>query len=170
MGRIAQTVFVDRSMTLSEAAEEYEIDDLIGTIRAVRRMLRSTLETLPDAAFAAQPAAEGEAAWSAGQVVAHLANAQASMSGQVRDLLGMQASADGRTYDMTNLPTREDAIAILDDANPGFDTFVAAIPADADLLKSMTHARFGEMNGKGWMLLMALHEADHLRQVRALAE
>ena len=33
----------------------------------------------------------------------------------------------------------------------------------------MTHERFGEMSTNGWMMLMALHEGDHLRQVRALA-
>jgi hypothetical protein len=52
----------------------------------------------------------------------------------------------------------------------GFDAFVAAIPSEADTTKTMTHPRFGEMSSKGWMLLMTLHEGDHLRQIRSLAD
>jgi hypothetical protein len=171
MREIAGKVFGDRSMTLSEAGAGYEMDEMIASVRALRRMLRSTLESAPDAAFAAQPPADGEDAWAAGQIVAHLANSQASMSGAVRTLLEMPASSNGARRDVDAiLPSRDEALAILDTIKTDFDTFVAEIPANADTTRTMTHARFGDMSGKGWMLLMALHEGDHLRQVRALAD
>jgi hypothetical protein len=67
------------------------------------------------------------------------------------------------------LPTREESLAILESNITGFDAFTNAIPSDADTTRTMEHQRFGEMSSKGWMLLMALHESDHLRQVRALS-
>ena len=168
MREIAGKVFGERSMTLSEAGASYELDEMTSAVRALRRMMGSTLESLPDTAFAAQPAAEGEAGWAAGQVVAHIANAQASMSSAVRSLLGMPA-ADGERRDLDRLPARDEALTILAETNLGFDSFVSEIPTDADLTRTMTHERFGEMSAKGWLMLMALHESDHLRQVRALA-
>ncbi len=170
MREIAGKVFGERSMTLSQAGAEYELDEMTSTVRAMRRMLVSTLETLPDSAFDRQSPAEGEDAWSAGQVVAHLANSQASMSSPVRSLLGMPEAANTDRIEMETLPPREESMAILSTANTDFDAFVSEIPADADLTKSQAHDRFGEMSGNGWMMLMAIHEGDHLRQVRAMAE
>jgi len=168
MREIAGKVFGERSMSLSDAGAEYEMDEMTSAVRALRRMMGSTLESLPESAFAAQPAADGEAGWSAGQVIAHIANSQVSMSGAVRSLLGMPA-ADGERRDLDQLPSRDEALAILAEANLGFDTFVSEIPTDADLTKAATHERFGEMSTNGWLMLMALHEGDHVRQVRALA-
>lgn len=169
MREIAGKVFGERSVTLSEAGADYELDELASSVHAVRRMMGSTLESLPDAAFASQPPAEGEAAWSAGQIIAHLANSQASMTSQTRSLLDMPAPESSDRHDLERLPSRDDALAILAQINTGFDAFIAEVPADADLAKAAPHQRFGEMSGKGWMMLMALHESDHLRQVRALA-
>jgi hypothetical protein len=158
-------------MTLSEAGSKYEMDEMIDAVRALRRMLRSAVEAAPDSAFAAQPPAEGEDCWSAGQVVAHLANSQASMSSAVRSLLDMPAAPESQRRDVDSiLPTREESLATLESTATGFDAFVAAIPANADTTRTMLHQRFGEMSSKGWMLLMALHEGDHLRQIRALAD
>ena len=166
---IAVQVFQERSLTLSEAGNRYDLDEMAGTIRAFRRLMRSTLEGLPESAFAAQPPGEGETHWSAGQVIAHLANSQASMTGTVRSLLGLPAAAESQRHEVDAiLPTRDEALTILTDLQAGFDAFVEGIPADADLTASMTHERFGDMSSNGWMMLMALHEGDHLRQIQAL--
>jgi hypothetical protein len=168
MREIAGKVFGERSMTLSEAGAAYELDDMTSAVRAVRRMMGSTLESLQESAFTAHQAGEGEAAWAAGQVIAHIANAQLSMSNAVRSLLDIPA-IDGDRQDLDRLPNRAEALTILADANREFDTLVSDIPAGADLSKTMSHERFGEMSVNGWMMLMALHEGDHLRQIRALA-
>lgn len=169
MGAIAAKVFGERTMTLSEAGAEYELNEMVDAIRAVRGTMRTTLSSLPDTAFGAQGAAEGEGAWSAGQIMLHLANAQRSMTGAVRSLLDMPPASAGEPRDVNaTLPSREDALSILDTIEPEFDAFVAEIPADADLSRTMTHARFGEMSTNGWLILMTLHESDHLRQMRAL--
>jgi hypothetical protein len=157
-------------MTLSEAGAQYEMDEMIDAVRALRRMMRSAIEAVPDSAFAAQPPAEGEDCWSAGQIIAHLANSQASMSDAVRSLLAMPEASGSQRRDVDSmLPTREESLAILESNITGFDAFTNAIPSDADTTRTMEHQRFGEMSSKGWMLLMALHESDHLRQVRALS-
>lgn len=165
---IAGKVFSERSTSLSVAGAAYELDEMTGAVRALRRMMASTLESLPESAFAAQPAADGEAGWAAGQVIAHIANAQVSMSNAVRSLLGMPA-ADGERRDLDRLPARDETLSILAATSQAFDAFVSEIPAGADLTKTMTHERFGEMSTNGWMMLMALHESDHLRQIRTLA-
>jgi hypothetical protein len=168
MREIAGKVFGERSMTLSAAGDGYTLDEMTGAVRALRRMMASALESSPESAFAAQPAADGEAGWAAGQVIAHIANSQVSMIGAVRSLLGMPA-VDGARRDLDQLPDRDEALATLAETSQSFDEFVSGIPADADLAKTMTHERFGEMSTNGWMMLIALHEGDHLRQVRALS-
>jgi protein translocase SecG subunit len=86
-------------------------------------------------------------------------------------LLDMPAAPESQRRDVDSiLPTREESLATLESTATGFDAFVAAIPANADTTRTMLHQRFGEMSSKGWMLLMALHEGDHLRQIRALAD
>jgi hypothetical protein len=168
---VATKVFAERTTTLSDAGADYELDEMTSAVRAFRRMMRSTLESLPESAFSAQPASNGEDHWSAGQVIAHLANSQASMTGAVRSLLDLPAAVDGDRRDVDSvLPARDEALAILAAMEPDFDAFVSAIPADADLNRTMPHPRFGDMSTNGWMILMALHEGDHLRQIRALGE
>ena len=46
MREIAGKVFGERSMTLSEAGAGYELDEMTGAVRALRRMMASTLESL----------------------------------------------------------------------------------------------------------------------------
>jgi hypothetical protein len=168
---VATKVFAERTTTLSEAGAEYELGEMTSAVRAFRRMMRSTLESLPESAFVAQSSSNGEDHWTAGQVIAHLANSQASMTGAVRSLLEMPAAPEGDRHDVDAvLPLRDEALAILAAMEPDFDAFVSAIPADADLNRTMSHPRFGEMSTNGWMLLMALHEGDHLRQIRGLGE
>jgi hypothetical protein len=70
---------------------------------------------------------------------------------------------------MTAQPTRAEAQALLAQLNEGMSTFAASIPADADLDAAVTHPRFGEMSTRGWLVLVALHEADHVNQIRALS-
>lgn len=165
---IAGKVFGDRSMTLSEAGAGYELGELVGSVRALRRLMHATLEASPDSAFTRQPPADGGAAWSAGQVIAHLANSQASITDALRSLFDMPASPGGERHDLELLPSRDESLVILDVTIAGFDTFVAGLPTAATA-KTMHHDRFGEMSGNGWMMLMVLHESGHLRQVRELA-
>jgi hypothetical protein len=164
---IARRVFRERSTTLAEAGAGREIGEYTSDLREVRRAMRQALRAASESAFGAQESGEGEAAWSAGQVVAHVANAQANMSAAI-GALAEALVADGERRDLDSLSTRDEALAILDEADRGLEALLAAIPADADLARRAEHERFGEMSIQGWLLLMVIHERDHVRQIRAL--
>lgn len=165
---IRPQVFQDRTTTLSEVGRDIPIDSLRETVAGIRAETRATLEALPDSAFAEQPVAEGEEVWAAGQVVAHVANAFHSMTGQVRPLLGLEAGRQVTPRSMDEWPDRASALAILEELDVDTAAFFDALPENGDYSAAMSHARFGEMDSKGWLVLVAMHENDHLGQIRAL--
>jgi hypothetical protein len=54
-------------------------------------------------------------------------------------------------------------------ATSSFLAYIAAIPADADWTQKRSSTFFGNLSLRGWVLLAALHDEDHLRQIRRLA-
>lgn len=166
---VATRVFAERTSTFTDEAKAHEPQDYADTLRAVRRMMADTLESLPESAFSAQELIDGEENWSAGEVLTHLVTAQGNMLGQARAGLGQEPVAAPEPGDMTAQPTRTEAQALLAQLNDYFDTFFAAIPVDGDLDNPVEHPRFGSMSPRAWLLLSTLHEGDHLNQIRALA-
>lgn len=169
LAAIGKQVFADRTTTLSTAAADHSLDDLVDSVRAVRRMVEGTLESLPATAFEAQEAPEGSENWSAGQVLSHVSNIQSGVLQGVRTMLEMEPVAPAPEHDMAAQPSQDEAQAILAQMNQTLDAFIAGIPAGADLDQTAEHPRFGDMSTRGWLLLMALHEGDHINQLRALA-
>lgn len=167
---IRPRVFQERTTTLSEVGRDIPVSDFRETIAAIRAQMRSTLTTLPDSAFSEQQAGEGEDVWAAGQVVAHVATSFERMTGQVRSLLGMEAGADADPLDMEQRPDRAETLAILDRLDTVTEEFFNALPQHGDYTKSASHPRFGDMDTKGWLTIVTMHENDHLSQLRGLGE
>lgn len=167
---IGPRVFGQRVTTLSEVGRDVPLADVRETVEATRADLRAALVELPEQAFAAQAAGagEGEEVWSAGQVISHVSNSFHAMSSAVRSLLGMEPGPEYDALDVEQPIDRAEALAVLDRLDTATQAFFDAIPADADFTKTMTHPRFGEIDTNGWMILLALHENNHLNQVRAL--
>ena len=168
LGEIGRKVFATRESTLEQEASGLDLNDVRSRLLEARREQRETLVSLPDQAFSTQQPGEGEEAWSAGQIVAHLANSFGSMTGFMRPILGLPEVAH-TPHDLTQLPGRDEALAIHDATDAGLSELFSSIPSDADLSQTTTHPRFGELGPRGMLLLMLIHETNHLDQMRSLA-
>lgn len=165
---IGRKVFATRESTLEQEAAGLDAEEMRTSLLNVRRQQRETLGSLPDHAFAAQQSGDGEDAWTAGQITMHLANAFSSMSGFIRPILGMP-EATVAPHDVSQQPDRDETLLIHDTTDAALAEFFSAIPSDADQSQTATHPRFGEIGPRGMLLLMLIHETDHLRQMRRLS-
>ena len=159
--------------TLAAAAEPYELDDIAAMIVGTRATLRGQIAELPDAAFEPQAAdAEGNDVWSAGEIITHCNSALVSIGGRAFGLLDVTwEDADGAVAEYTEVRPldRAGALAALDAVD--LDAFLATVPADADLtVVGEPNPRFGEVPAKGWLMFIAIHEADHVGQYQEMAE
>lgn len=165
---IRPRVFQERTTTLSEVGRDIPVNDFRETIDAIRSEMRSVLSSLPDAAFTEQQAGEGEDVWAAGQIVAHVSNSFRSMTGQALPLLDMEPASQSEPRDLEQRPDRAEALAILDQLDTQTAAFFDSLPDNGDYTRTMSHARFGKIDTKGWLTLLTMHENDHLNQIRAL--
>ncbi|HUG17025.1 MAG TPA: DinB family protein [Thermomicrobiales bacterium] len=165
---IRPRVFQDKTTTLSEVGRDIPVADFRETVDAIRAEMRATLATLPDAAYSEQQAGEGEAVWAAGQVTAHVSNSFHGMTGQVRTLLNMEETPQAERLDLEQRPDRAASLATLDQLDSDTAAFFAGLPADGDYARTVSHPRFGEIDSKGWLTLVTMHENDHLGQLRGL--
>lgn len=164
--------FRAQELTLADAAEPYSLDDISAMIVGTRAALREQLVELPDAAFEPQSAdADGNAVWSAGEVITHCNATLMSIGGRAFGLLDVTwEDADGTLAEYTEFRPldRQSALAAVDAAD--LDAFLATIPDDADLtVVGEPNPRFGEVPAKGWLMFVAIHEADHIGQYREMA-
>jgi hypothetical protein len=166
--RTARRAFRLRETTLDDAAAEIPVVDFAETMTALRERIHGALLELPDAAFTEQQAGEGEQVWAAGQIVAHLANSLQAMRPYVDALLDIETADAPRMFDLSELPSRDRAVRALERSTPELQRFLAGIPQHADFDRRGEHPRFGSMGIKGWLMLIALHEEGHLRQLQAL--
>jgi hypothetical protein len=164
----ARRAFRLRETTLDDAAAEIPVVDFAETMTALRERIHRALLELPESAFTDQQAGEGEQVWAAGQVVAHLANSLQAMRPYVDRLLDVETAEEPRMLDMSELPSRTQAVRILERSTPELQRFLAGIPQHADFDRRDEHPRFGSMGIKGWLIMIALHEEGHLRQLQAL--
>jgi hypothetical protein len=161
-----------QQLTLADAAEPYSLDDIAAMIVATRATLREQLTELPDAAFEPQAAdSDGNAVWSAGEVITHCNSALMSIGGRAFGLLDVTwEDADGTLSEFTEIRPldREGALAAVDAAD--LDAFLATIPDGADLtVVGEPNPRFGVVPAKGWLMFVAIHEADHVGQYQEMA-
>jgi hypothetical protein len=128
----------------------------------------ATIETLPEAAWEPRSSGEDETSWNAGQIILHLANAQSSLVAGVRQLVD-QPAGDTTRYELTTDIAAMDAIGVFHDMTAEARELFASIPEDADLTRTVETDRLGSLGIKGWLLIMAIHEADHLGQLKSLS-
>jgi hypothetical protein len=171
--RIVARVFRERTSTLQQEAEKLDGRRLDASIARLRARLTAAVHDLPDRAFQPRPDAElGEAGWTAGQIVSHntdrllwaLAHAEQTLGGGIAP-----RPPDTLTAIAAEPPLalqRADSIAALESAA----AYVAALlptlhQADHGQRSGSTH--HGELGLSGWLLLIVIHDDDHLRQLLA---
>jgi uncharacterized damage-inducible protein DinB len=162
-------IFVDRTSTLESEGRALPLSDLIETVQRVRHRMLVALDSLPKEAFEPQPVdANGNEVWSAGQLVSHICTSQLRFTENVGKLVEykLEPETDDLEQDDT-LPMTEARMA-LKTATVILRQTLKAIPEDADFTKTMEHERFGTIGVKGWLVLVAVHEHDHVQQFRSL--
>lgn len=168
-------VFRDRLSTLDEEAAAYSLDDLRLTLGVIRLGTRSEIEWLPDRAFEEQPPdGNGNEVWTAGQVVNHIGDAQIGMTSWLHEALRLEPSeCEHPLVNLTDAEypgrlTREQALHVLDVAEMELETLFDAIPERIEPGMHARHPAFGVAGVKGGLLIMAIHEHEHLEQLIGL--
>ena len=146
------------------------LEDLHETLTSVRTALNEAIDAAPESAFSVQPInADGEEVWSVGQIVGHCNSAFISIGNNALQHVGasfddppdeLSASAEIRMMD------RAEASAAANSAS--VDDFLARIPDDTDLDVTSDYDFFGTMSCRAWIYFIALHEAEHVEQIRSL--
>ncbi|HUG16150.1 MAG TPA: DinB family protein [Thermomicrobiales bacterium] len=169
---IRATVFRRRESTLADEASRFSVVDLEVTLLSMRRDIRLLLETLPGAAFTAQPAND-DPVWSAGEIVAHLRHAQMNIFLRAtRAAAGLAAGRDAERPDDDGVhPVRSRAasLAILDDADRDLIEVFDSLPDAVDLERTVIDDKLGPTGVRDSLLFLAIHDDDHLGQLRELA-
>lgn len=154
-----------------EKGKDLSLNDIADSVSGARSALISAIERAPDSAFDPQPNnADGEEVWSVGPIVAHCNGAMMGIGGSAVELMGLDLGdppADLQAAAESKVMTRDEALAAATVINPS--EFFAMIPDDDKLDKTETHDFFGTVSGRSWLYFVAMHEAEHVKQIEALS-
>jgi hypothetical protein len=155
-----------------EASEGMNLEELRRTMSTIRSALVDAVAAAPDAAFEAQPAnAEGEEVWGVGEILGHC-NASAFNIGSsalsVMDVEAGEPPEPLRSWSESRVMTRDDARQAAEVAAPG--AIYDLVPDGANLEAANESDFFGTMPARAWLYFMAMHEAEHVAQVKALSQ
>jgi len=175
LAAIIQRIFIERKSTLLTESSAFHALDLANTSLRLRAQMLPCLIKLPALAFepvsGRQPGEEG---WTAGEIVSHnsdrllwaLAEAASSVGvgnnvlPQPPEIVVNNAAREPRLLD------RDLAVEVLQRANGHLKTMLPVLlTADGGQTKEGTH--HGLMSVKSWLLLICIHDDDHLKQLRA---
>lgn len=155
---------------LDEASQGMTLEQLTSQAAQMRRELIAATKTLPDGAFEPQPAdADGNAVWSAGEIVTHCNFVLMRFAERGAALAGMDAptwSDDLTASGEQRVLDKDTAIATAELDN--LDDWFATIPADVDLENSDDSPAIGKISPRVWLYFMAVHEANHVEQLEEL--
>jgi hypothetical protein len=170
---IVGRIFRDRRSTLQAEGAPIGSARLSTSIALLRADMCTVASALPGAAFErCEHPLPGEAGWTAGQIVSHnadrllwvLSEAQSTLGDGIVPALPSALLAGASEPPLTLAPA--DALEVVAAAE---DYLSRALPTLMDAvqgqLASSTH--HGEMGLPGWLLLIAIHDHDHLGQLLA---
>lgn len=168
-------VLDERASTFDQEAGAFSMDELRLALGAIRLALKTLTFHLPEPAFDEQPPdADGNEVWTAGQIINHLGASQIGMAGWLSAALCV--AFDPEDHPLINLTdsgnpgmlSREQALHMLDDAEPNLEALFDAMPPTLDPAICATHPLFGEVTIAGGVLATVVHEQSHLEQLLVL--
>lgn len=167
---IAGRVFGTRESTLEQEGRKLELTDLIQTVNRVRHRMNSAIDSLPPHAFEPQPDDEnGNEVWNAGQIVSHVSQSQLRFTQNVGELVKYTLEPETDDLEMDPAPDMVATKGGIKTATAILSKTLKAIPRDADLTVTSENERFGELGISGWLMLVAIHERSHVKQLEELA-
>lgn len=167
---IAARIFRDRDTSLEAEGGKLELNDLVQTVLRVRHTMHSAVESLPPAAFEPQPDdANGNEVWNAGQIVSHICQSQLRFTEALGELVQFTRDPQTEDLEVEPAPPMVEARGAIKTATVILRQTLKAIPEDADLSQTRETERFGSLGVRGWLMLVAIHEHSHVRQLQELA-
>ena len=175
LAKIVHRIFLERRSTLLAESAKFQATDLANTCLGLREQMLSCLERLPALAFKAEPGRQpGEAGWTAGEIVSTNSDrlvwalTEAASTIEVSDSnlpRPPEVVVNNSSYE-PQLLDRDIALEVLQAAN---DYLKAVLPLLLSTDRGQTAARthHGSMSVKSWLLLICIHDNDHLGQLRA---
>jgi hypothetical protein len=168
---IRARVFRTRETTVADAARAYGLADYEATLTGMRREMRELVETLPDTAFELQLTSD-DPRWSAGEVVGHIRHAQMNIYlPAARAAVARPPGRGAQRPDADGVHpalSRIAALAVLDDAGRDLADFFRELPWNVDLDDTIEDERLGTVGLRDALLYLAIHDDDHLGQLREL--
>ena len=172
---IVERIFVERQSTLLSESAAFHPSDLADSCLEFRSQMLPCLESLPISAFHPVPDREpGEAGWTAGEIVSHNSDRLLWTLHEAMQTVGLDdevwlsapevvvcnASREPRLLD------RGLSLRILEKAN---EYEKAVLPpllgSNTDQTADRTH--HGPMSVRSWLLLICIHDSDHLEMLSA---
>lgn len=139
--------------------------------RSRASLIATTLDLSDAQASWTPPIGEGEAAWSAAQVIRHLITATPNVSAII------EAAANGSTHPKgppgeinAQHAGIDDLRARLVSVSEHLLSVGQRLPQDPDAETTVPHAFFGELPSRAWMLFQAFHDGMHAAQINDLRE
>ena len=171
---IVHRVFIERISTLLTESGGYQVTDFIDTCLELRKLMYPCLEQLPASTYEPDPGRKPgeEAGWTAGEIVSTNSDRlvwaleQAALTAEIRDLPPPpKVIRDNAAYE-PQLLDQDTAIEVLRATCVYFkEVFPLVLSADNGQTAARTH--HGEMSVASWLLLICIHDDDHLRQLRS---
>ncbi|HLF72131.1 MAG TPA: DinB family protein [Dehalococcoidia bacterium] len=160
-----------REFLLEES--EKPLTELLSLAEAARAGLVASLHGVSEAqaSFKPAPGAGEEDAYSIIEVLRHVTASSGTMALRIR-ALGLDTEiperlGPGSFGDVESMPLSQLAPRLAATLTAVRDA-VAAIDGHERLDTTTPHRAYGELNCRGYLRLMALHEQDHARQVAAI--
>lgn len=165
--------------TIEQDAARYTLDELAETLHMTRGMLQAIAEGWTQEQLLARPAgtdsraSDGEDRWSATEALSHLTVTQNWYLLHMSRLLGRRDQFDQMPRGLgdqarQDVP-KDDLCRSLSDATERLLSYIASIPADANLTAARSSTYFGDLSLRGWVLLAIVHDLDHLAQIERVA-
>jgi hypothetical protein len=165
--------FARRHRGLEELAAGVTMGGWLATIRELRAQMAPVAAQLPESAFVAPPfaAVTSEERWSAGQVVDHVRMAQASVMFPFIDRVSLPDNAWGARPEAPPDPrplSRAEALDALHVASGELAERFARLASMPEPERTVDNQWFGPLGIRGILLFFAIHEYDHLGQLRVM--
>jgi DinB superfamily len=165
---------------IETASHDYSVEELTEAVRETRGMLQAIADGWTEDQLLARPASaliedvtQGEDRWSATEAISHLIATENWYLLHMGRMLGRREHFDVMPHGLGDHARQDVLKADLEEglrsATNRFLDFVASIPADADLTQTRSSTFFGDLTLRGWILLAALHDGDHLQQIQRVA-